>query len=101
MENLNKKLEVFSRIDALTGLYNRRAFEEKFEGEWERVTRDNKPLSALIFDIDYFKDFNDNYGHISGDECLIKVAETIKKNSIPSSGLYCPFWGRRICGFTS
>jgi diguanylate cyclase (GGDEF)-like protein len=96
LENLNKKLEVFSRIDALTGLYNRRAFEEKFEGEWERVTRDNKPLSALIFDIDYFKDFNDNYGHISGDECLIKVAETIKKTVSLPQGFTARFGGEEF-----
>lgn len=96
LETLNKKLELFSRIDALTGLYNRRAFEERFEGEWERVTRDNKPLSALIFDIDYFKDFNDNYGHLSGDDCLVKVAETIRESVLLPQGFTARFGGEEF-----
>lgn len=96
LEALNKKLEVFSKIDPLTGLYNRRSFEEKFKVQWEKVTKDNKPLSALIFDIDYFKNYNDNYGHISGDECLVKVAGTIKSSVDIPEGFAARFGGEEF-----
>jgi diguanylate cyclase (GGDEF)-like protein len=96
LEAFNKKLEVFSKIDPLTGLHNRRSFEEKFKSEWEKVTKDKKPLSALIFDIDYFKNYNDNYGHISGDECLVKVAGTIQSSINVPEGFAARFGGEEF-----
>jgi len=75
---LNKELEILSLTDSLTGLYNRRYFDHQFTKEWNRALRNAHELSVMIFDIDYFKKYNDHYGHVEGDECLIKVATILK-----------------------
>lgn len=61
-------------IDGLTGVANRRQFDERLEREWKRCRRDGIPLAAAVIDIDYFKAFNDTYGHLTGDDCLRRVA---------------------------
>ena len=66
-----------SLTDGLTHLANRRAFDERLEQEWSRANREGKPLSIILGDIDYFKLFNDLYGHVKGDECLKIVAQTL------------------------
>ncbi len=66
-------------IDGLTQIANRRRFDEASEVEWNRQKRHNEPLSMLMIDIDFFKNYNDTYGHLQGDECLKQVAQTIKK----------------------
>jgi len=63
--------------DALTNLPNRRAFDDQLKREWERARRNGKPLSLLSLDIDWFKGYNDYYGHPAGDECLRRVADVI------------------------
>ena len=70
-----------TQIDSLTGLYNRRAMEEKFHDEFERANRYNHPLSVLILDIDNFKTINDTYGHHGGDMALIKIAEILREKT--------------------
>ncbi len=67
-------------IDDLTQLYNRRYFFERFNQEVERAKRYQRPLSCLILDIDYFKQVNDTYGHLSGDQVLIDIAQILKNN---------------------
>lgn len=67
-----------SVLDSLTGLSNRRHFDEFFAEEWRRAKRLQQPVSFILLDIDSFKQFNDNYGHQAGDECLVKVAEALK-----------------------
>jgi diguanylate cyclase (GGDEF)-like protein len=74
----NEQLEVLSRHDALTGLFNRRHFDEMKEAEFQRALRSGQPLSLLICDIDHFKAFNDHYGHARGDQCLREVAQVIR-----------------------
>jgi len=74
-------LEFQNTIDPLTGLYNRRYFDEMFEKEYSRHSRSGSELSVLMMDVDHFKAFNDTYGHVRGDECLRQVAEVIR-NSI-------------------
>ncbi|MBI2382745.1 MAG: diguanylate cyclase [Gammaproteobacteria bacterium] len=64
--------------DTLTHLHNRRAFDEHFEREWRRVRRLQEPMSLLLVDLDYFKFFNDCYGHIAGDQCLQQIAEQLE-----------------------
>ncbi|MBN2259060.1 MAG: diguanylate cyclase [Clostridiales bacterium] len=79
LEIAEKKLNQLARIDDLTGVYNRRAFEEKFESEWFRSLRNKNHFSLLMIDIDDFKFFNDTYGHLEGDQCLKRVANAIEK----------------------
>jgi diguanylate cyclase (GGDEF)-like protein len=71
------ELQRLSITDPLTGIANRRAFEEALEQEWRRMMRHKTPLSLLMIDVDYFKRFNDSYGHVAGDQCLREVAQTI------------------------
>lgn len=71
---LNQKLETLSYIDALTEIANRRFFDITFEKEWNRALRYNYPVALMLIDIDYFKKYNDFYGHQKGDECIRKVA---------------------------
>ncbi|WP_341313454.1 sensor domain-containing diguanylate cyclase [Paraburkholderia sp. IMGN_8] len=75
-----EELRVLARTDGLTGLNNRRNFEEHAEEEWRRAQRNGWPLSALLIDVDSFKGFNDLYGHSAGDDALIGVARCIAQN---------------------
>ncbi len=72
------EMERHSHIDGLTGLANRRYFEQRLQEEWSRATRKQWPISILFIDIDYFKRYNDHYGHLQGDDCLRRVAEAIQ-----------------------
>ena len=74
------ELRELARTDGLTGLNNRRAFEEVLHDEWRRAQRNATPLSMLLIDVDSFKGFNDLYGHSSGDDALIDVARSIARN---------------------
>lgn len=75
-----EELRMLARTDGLTGLGNRRSFEEHAEEEWARAQRTMWPLSMLLIDVDSFKGFNDLYGHSAGDDALIGVARSIAKN---------------------
>lgn len=74
---LNQKLEQLSRIDSLTEVANRRYFNETLHREWKRAIRENKPIAILLIDVDFFKNYNDLYGHLRGDECLQQVAHAL------------------------
>ncbi|WP_054974048.1 GGDEF domain-containing protein [Paenibacillus sp. A3] len=74
----NELLQKISSIDALTGLANRRFFDERFAKEWRHAMRFSTPLSVILLDIDYFKRYNDTYGHHDGDACLQYVAEAMR-----------------------
>lgn len=80
LEMVNRRLEKLSRIDPLTEIPNRRYFEEVFLGEWRRSGREELPLSLIMIDVDFFKAYNDNYGHPAGDECLKRLADAIQNN---------------------
>lgn len=74
----NQELAVISRTDALTGVANRRYFDETLDNEWKRALRNGTPLTLIMVDVDCFKLFNDYYGHVEGDECIYTVAQTLK-----------------------
>ncbi|RDH82527.1 MAG: hypothetical protein DIZ80_09580 [endosymbiont of Galathealinum brachiosum] len=78
LQNANEKLETLTLEDALTELHNRRYFEMQLEVEWKRESREHKILTLMVIDIDYFKLYNDTYGHAEGDVCLKTVAQVLK-----------------------
>jgi diguanylate cyclase (GGDEF)-like protein len=73
----NARLELLSSLDSLTGVANRRTFDEALETEWRRAGRVGTPISVVMLDLDWFKDFNDRHGHIAGDERLRLVARAL------------------------
>ena len=77
LREANRNLEILSRKDPLMGIANRRYFDEHFQQEWLRAARQGTPLSLLIGDVDYFKAYNDTYGHVAGDKCLKKIARIL------------------------
>ncbi|OCA85674.1 hypothetical protein A8F94_12420 [Bacillus sp. FJAT-27225] len=78
LESANDFLKMLSSLDGLTGIPNRRYLEETLEKEWERNKLHETPLSAIMLDIDCFKQYNDTYGHLAGDDALKEVASTIR-----------------------
>ncbi|WP_379969655.1 diguanylate cyclase domain-containing protein [Ectobacillus sp. sgz5001026] len=84
LEEANLKLRNLSNIDGLSSLFNRRYFDEMLQKEWQKHISENKPISLLICDIDFFKKYNDNYGHLAGDLCIQSVAKEIKECCSPS-----------------
>ncbi|WP_339382701.1 diguanylate cyclase domain-containing protein [Microcoleus asticus] len=72
-------LQQVVNIDGLTQIANRRCFNDRLEREWQRLYREQKPISLLLFDVDYFKRYNDCYGHQMGDDCLFKLAQTVQE----------------------
>jgi diguanylate cyclase (GGDEF)-like protein len=81
----NEQLEYLSNQDALTGISNRRYFDRVLQSEWQRAAREGTQLSVIMVDIDYFKLFNDRYGHLVGDDCL-KIVATTLANSLKRPG---------------
>jgi diguanylate cyclase (GGDEF)-like protein len=77
--DLMRRLEHLSRVDALTGLGNRRAFDEALTVELARARRTGRPLSLVMIDVDHFKMFNDRHGHLAGDEALSEVARVLSE----------------------
>ncbi|MEO8845014.1 MAG: diguanylate cyclase [Kofleriaceae bacterium] len=75
--NMQRELEDLSFKDGLTGLINRRRFDALVQTEWGAARRTKQPLSLLMIDIDFFKQYNDRYGHVRGDDCLKRIAETL------------------------
>lgn len=78
LDGANRELTRLSAVDGLTGIANRRQFDEALSREWRRCLRERETLSLLMIDVDFFKQYNDGYGHQAGDECLRSVAETLR-----------------------
>ena len=92
----NKKLQQLVSLDGLTSIANRRFFDEVINKEWQRLTREKNPLSLILCDIDFFKLYNDNYGHVAGDDCLQKVALAIAKTATRSADLVARYGGEEF-----
>lgn len=93
--SLQEKLRSQAMRDPLTGLYNRRFFEEVFDREWSKSGQDQAPLSLLMLDLDHFKRFNDNFGHDAGDYVLKEVANTITR-LIDEDDVACRLGGEEL-----
>jgi len=76
----NRDLQKLSTLDGLTGIANRRGFDETILKEWQRAIRSSKPISLVMLDIDFFKLYNDHYGHQGGDDCLKSVADRLNED---------------------
>src|SRR4029450_11686028 len=87
------ELQRLSSLDGLTGITNRRRFDELLAGEWKRGAREGTPLSVVLGDIDHFKNYNDRYGHLAGDDCLQRVAIALRDTVSRPGG-----WGARVGG---
>lgn len=92
----NKELQLLSATDGLTGLSNRRMYDELSLREWRRCERMKKPLSLVLVDIDYFKLYNDNYGHQAGDECLKIVAAQMLRAAPRASDVVARYGGEEF-----
>ncbi len=79
LEQANFELQRLATVDGLTQVANRRRFDEYLDDEWQRMMREQLPLSLILCDIDFFKSYNDTYGHQAGDDCLRQVAQIIQK----------------------
>ncbi len=74
----NQELQHLAIVDGLTQIANRRCFDQRLQQEWQRLAREQQPLSLILFDVDYFKRYNDCYGHQAGDACLVQIAQVAK-----------------------
>lgn len=81
LQEANSKLQQLAFIDSVTGVGNRRYFDEQFSRSWRQMIRENNNLSLILCDLDYFKIYNDTFGHPAGDQCLKQVANAIKQGA--------------------
>ncbi len=93
---LQRELEVLSYRDSLTGVANRRMFDTLYPVEWAKARATGEPLSLVVVDIDYFKQYNDHYGHVQGDECLRRVAQVLDAGASRSRDLCARFGGEEF-----
>lgn len=96
LHEANRELQRLSTTDGLTGIANRRFFDELVVREWRRCTRMKQPISLVMIDVDHFKKYNDNYGHQAGDECLRAVAAQVARASPRASDLAARYGGEEF-----
>ncbi|QCT99077.1 sensor domain-containing diguanylate cyclase [Stutzerimonas degradans] len=93
---LQKQLEELSYQDGLTGVANRRMFDNRFQMEWSNAQRNSLPLSLILLDIDYFKQYNDHYGHVRGDDCLKSVGQALSGAAVRPRDLLARYGGEEF-----
>lgn len=96
LERANRELDKLANLDGLTQIANRRKFESTLKAEWQRLSRERQPLSVIIGDIDFFKQYNDLYGHQEGDNCLMTIAQTLDHNLHRPADLVARFGGEEF-----
>lgn len=89
-------LEDISYLDGLTGISNRRKFDEYLDSTWNLAVRVSMPVSIVMMDIDFFKQYNDNYGHQGGDDCLIKIAQVLSKTIVRKTDFLARYGGEEF-----
>lgn len=93
---VNQELEYLVHTDSLTQVANRRCFDKSLNREWRRSLREQQPLSLILWDIDYFKYYNDLYGHQAGDLCLAKIAQAVKQVLLRPTDLVARYGGEEF-----
>ena len=101
LQILNRQLETLSTTDGLTGIANRRHFDAVLAREWRRATRQGQSLALAILDVDWFKKYNDHYGHQAGDDCLRQVAGILASHAGRASDLVARYGGEEFVLVTS
>lgn len=96
LEAAHRELQRLARTDALTEVANRRWFDEYLKAEWRRMAREKQPLSLILGDIDFFKQYNDTYGHQAGDECLRQIANALRFCAKRSTDLVARYGGEEF-----
>lgn len=96
LESAQKELEILASTDSLTGITNRRQFDVCLDREWKRLTRENLPLSLIFCDIDFFKQYNDTYGHLAGDKCIQTIANILQQNAKRPADLVARYGGEEF-----
>ena len=96
LQQANQQLKQLAILDGLTGVANRRYFDQALNNEWNRLAREEKPLSLILCDIDYFKVYNDTYGHPEGDSCLKKVANILQRATKRAADLVARYGGEEF-----
>ena len=96
LENANRKLELLSNTDGLTGVANRRSFDHMLTEEWNRARRAGTSLAVVMLDVDYFKHFNDHFGHLAGDDCLRALAQALVKAGRRAGELVARYGGEEF-----
>ncbi len=96
LEVANQGLQKLALLDGLTSLANRRCFDEHLAHEWQRLARDQQPLSMILCDLDHFKDYNDTFGHPAGDRCLIRIAKALLKGPQRPADLVARYGGEEF-----
>ncbi len=96
LEEANAKLEFLSNTDGLTGIANRRNFDQALAVEWNRAQRSGSPLSLILLDVDHFKHYNDQYGHLAGDDCLCAIASALSLGGQRASDVTGRFGGEEF-----
>lgn len=96
LEHANAELERLSLLDGLTHVANRRQLDARLGAEWRRAARAETPISLVLVDIDFFKAYNDTYGHLAGDDCLRAVAETLAANANRAEDLVARYGGEEL-----
>jgi diguanylate cyclase (GGDEF)-like protein len=97
LKEANAELQILSSIDQLTKISNRRMFDQTLDREWLRHLRDQKELSLILFDVDYFKKYNDTYGHQKGDRALEKIGQILKRSCRRPADLAARYGGEEFC----
>lgn len=92
----NEQLLKLSCTDGLTGIANRRAFDERLAADWARAVRTRSDISVVIVDVDYFKRYNDHYGHLAGDDCLCAIADRVAGAVLRASDLSARYGGEEF-----
>ena len=95
-KRLEEKLASLAFLDGLTSIENRRAFDQALAREWKRTVRTGSLLSLLLVDVDHFKNYNDSYGHVAGDECLRNIAQAIRATVHRPSDLVTRYGGEEF-----
>ncbi|MGB3447954.1 MAG: diguanylate cyclase [Xanthobacteraceae bacterium] len=93
----NNRLSVIASIDTVSGLANRRGFQNRLDFEWHKADQTGTELALLMVDVDHFKLYNDNYGHLEGDACLSRLGETLAAISAETAGFAARYGGEEFC----